>query len=110
MRFSSTNFVTTQSREKHASLLTTCYSNNVSTLGHCCAEHKSEHDNDINDAEIDTEIEAMEAMEADAMEDVASDIPEFVGQPGGTGYMSNKSSIEFFDLPVMEQMFNKEIA
>lgn len=52
----------------------------------------------------------MEAMEADAMEDVASDIPEFVGQPGGTGYMSNKSSIEFFDLPVTEQMFNKEIA
>ena len=43
------------------------------------------------------------------MEDVASEFPEFVGQPECTINMSNKSPIEFFDLLVTVQMF-EEIA
>ena len=66
-----------------------------------------EHDNEINDAEIDMEIEDIEDMEVGAMENVASDIPEFVGQPGGTGDMSNKGPIDYFDLIVTEQMLMK---
>ena len=65
---------------------------------------------EINDGEINMmDIEDIEDMEVCAMEDVASDIPEFVGQPECTRNMSNKSPIEFFDLLLTEQMF-EEIA
>ena len=65
---------------------------------------------EINDGEINMmDIEDIEDMEVSAMEDVASDIPEFVGQPVCTRNMSNKSPIEFFDLLVTEEMF-EEIA
>ena len=65
---------------------------------------------EINDGEINMmDIEDIEDMEVCAMEDVASDIPEFVGQPECTRNMSNKSPIEFLDLLLTEQMF-EEIA
>ena len=88
-------------------------------MGECSKENENETENnemceggngvEINDGEINMDIEDIEDMEVGTMEDVASDIFEFVGQPERTKNMSNKSPIKFFDLLVTEQMF-EEIA
>ena len=89
-------------------------------MGECSKENENETENsvvceggnltEINDGEINMmDIEDIEDMEVGAMDDIASDIPELVGQPECTRNMSNKNPIEFFDLLVTEQMF-EEIA
>ena len=66
-----------------------------------------EHEKEMNDAEVDMEIADIENIVVRAIGNVASDIPEFVGQPEGTRHISNKSPVEFFDLLVTEQILEE---
>ena len=84
-------------------------------MGECSKENENETENregceggnvmEINDGEIN--MMDIEDMEVGAMEDVASDIPEFVGQAECTRNLPYKNPIVFFDLLVTEQMFEK---